>query len=219
LANNRIQNLWVFSEILESVAVLPQLILLRQTAVPTVIDSYYLTLLGSYRALYILNWIVRLADKDERHFDPVSVIFGVIQTAMYVDFAWVYYSRQRVKLRAGGIVDSDDLERGWIVGRLVGKRGSHADGDDDDDNDVENGSTTGRKQGSRWGPRGISVSADEGIFDASGEDARPLTDPAAFEDEISDDEEAPPPAAGVGKAVAAREEPNSPWADEDSGPK
>ena len=136
---------------------------------------------------------------------------------MYVDFAWVYYSRQRVKLRAGGIVDSDDLERGWIVGRLVGKRGSHTD--DDDDNDEQNGSTIGRNKGGRWGPRGISVSADEGIFDAAGEDARPLTDPAAFEDEISDDEEAPPPAAGAGKATAAREEPPSPWADEDSGSK
>jgi hypothetical protein len=32
------------------VCVLPQLLLLRQTTVPTVIDSYYLLALGSYRA-------------------------------------------------------------------------------------------------------------------------------------------------------------------------
>jgi ER lumen protein retaining receptor len=198
----------VFSEILESVAVLPQLILLRQTNVPTVIDSYYLALLGSYRAFYILNWIVRIADKNERHFDPVSVIFGVIQTALYVDFAWVYYSRQRVKLRAGGIVDSDDLERGWIVGRLIGKGASHID--DGDDDNVENDSTNPRKQGGRWGRHGISVSADEDIFDSNAEDAMPLADPAAFEDALSDDEGAPP-ASKTGQHEAG----SSPWADDD----
>jgi ER lumen protein retaining receptor len=183
---------------------------LRQTSVPTVIDSYYLTLLGSYRGLYILNWIVRFADKDERHLDPVAVIFGTIQTALYIDFAWVYYSRQRVKLRAGGIVDSDDLERGWLVGRLVGKNATH--GDDEDDNN-ENGATNARKTAGRWGPRGISVSADDGIFDASGEDARPLADPAAFEDDLSDDEGAPP-AAGAATTKAGNDEHPSPWTDE-----
>jgi ER lumen protein retaining receptor len=183
---------------------------LRQTAVPTVIDSYYLTLLGSYRALYILNWIARFADKDERHLDPVAVIFGTIQTALYIDFAWVYYSRQRVKLRAGGIVDSDDLERGWLVGRLVGKNATH---DTDEDDNDEDGVTGGRKTVGRWGPRGISVSADDGIFDASGEDARPLADPAAFEDDLSDDEGAPP-AAGAATTNPRNDEHSSPWADE-----
>ncbi len=59
--------LWTFSIILESVCVVPQLLLLRQTTVPTVIDSGYILTLGSYRAFYILNWIVRFA--KERHFD------------------------------------------------------------------------------------------------------------------------------------------------------
>ena len=49
------QLLWTFSIILESVCVLPQLLLLRQTSVPTVLDSYYLVTLGSYRFLYILK--------------------------------------------------------------------------------------------------------------------------------------------------------------------
>jgi ER lumen protein retaining receptor len=168
-----------------------------------------LALLGSYRGFYILNWIVRFADKEERHFDPVSVIFGIIQTALYVDFAWVYYSRQRVKLRAGGLVDSDDLERGWLVGRLAGKRVSR-DGDEDDDiAGQEDGVIGGRK----WGPRGISVSADEGLFDDAGEDARPLSDPSAFEDELTDDE-APPPATGSAKGKSV-DKPSSPWADDE----
>src|ERR1700761_8528148 len=153
------QVFWVFSEILESVCVLPQLLLLRQTTVPTVIDSYYLAFLGSYRAFYILNWIVRAANKGpERWLDPIATVFGVVQTALYIDFAWVYYSRQRVKLRAGGIVDSDDLERGWLVGRFVGK---HRDLDDDAPADVESG--IGRNKSNRWGARGISVSADDDL--------------------------------------------------------
>src|ERR1700753_1265695 len=125
------QVFWVFSEILESVCVLPQLLLLRQTTVPTVFDSYYLVLLGSHRALSLVGLVAGAAGPTDHHFDPVSVVFGAIQTLLYIDFAWVYYGRQRVKLRAGGIVDADDMERGWIVGRLVGKRGSHTDDDDD----------------------------------------------------------------------------------------
>lgn len=71
---------------------LPQLLLLRQTTVPTVIDSFYLITLGSYRAFYILNWILRLA--TEHHVDAIAFVFGIIQTALYIDFAWVS-KRQR----------------------------------------------------------------------------------------------------------------------------
>jgi ER lumen protein retaining receptor len=174
------------------------LVLLRQTTVPTVIDSYYLLCLGSYRGFYIINWIVRFADKDDRNFDPISVIFGIIQTALYVDFAWVYFRRQRVKLRGGGVVDSDDMGRGWLVGRLAGK---HADLDEeepalrglDEDANSSNGSANGRKtqRPQKWGARGISISADDTLR-RNDEDAQPLTDPTAFEDELTDDEDAPP---------------------------
>ncbi|KAK0337168.1 hypothetical protein LTR59_012192 [Friedmanniomyces endolithicus] len=44
--------LWTFSIILESLCILPQLLLLRQTTVPTVLDSFYLVTLGSYRFFY-----------------------------------------------------------------------------------------------------------------------------------------------------------------------
>ena len=133
---------------------------------PTVLDSYYLIALGSYRALYILNWIYRGA--SEHHFDPISVIFGIIQTALYVDFAWVYYTRQRVKLRGGGVVDSDDLSKSFLVRRIIG-RGSRADREDDGiaDEDEglhrqENGTIHNNDRGqNRWGTRGISVSADD----------------------------------------------------------
>lgn len=83
------QWLWDFSEILEAVCVLPQLVLLRQTSVPTVINSFYLITLGLYRLLYVMNWIWRGVDPTSRSPNAVSVIFGVIQTALFVDFFWV----------------------------------------------------------------------------------------------------------------------------------
>jgi ER lumen protein retaining receptor len=178
-----VEMLVTFSLVLESVCILPQLLLLRQTTVPTVITSFYLLTLGSYRFFYILNWVVRATSK-EHFFDPTSVIFGVIQTALYVDFAWVYWTRQRVKLRGGGVVDSDDLRKSWLVGGLLGRGRASADigrpggleGDEEED-DMERGhmrdggngapnapgNANARKPAppNRWGKRGVSVSADD----------------------------------------------------------
>ena len=154
---------WTFSIVLESVCVIPQLLLLRQTSVPTVIDSGYIIFLGAYRALYILNWIVRFATKDESNPSWRAVVFGIIQTALYVDFAWVYYTRQRVKLRNGGIVDQDDLSRGFLVGKLFGR----ADGDTDEERGQSDSNGAARvgsnANGGRWGKRGVSVSADDDL--------------------------------------------------------
>lgn len=157
-----------FSLILESVCVLPQLLLLRQTSVPTVIDSFYLLALGSYRAFYILNWIEREFD-DYWKPDAISVTFGVVQTALYLDFAWVYWTRQRVKLRYGGIVDSDDISRGWILNKILGRPSMNVDNDEEaipalDDEDATGRPTPKRNGNSKWGSRGISVSADDTVL-------------------------------------------------------
>jgi hypothetical protein len=158
--------MWVFSQILESVCVLPQLLLLRQTTVPTVIDSFYLVALGSYRALYCVNWFIREFEISGKKPNTVSVIFGIIQTALYIDFAWVYYTRQRVKLRGGGIVDADDMSRGWLLRRIFGKR---FENNDDDEESGPGGfeDEQGGRRGTRpkWGARGISVSADDGVLE------------------------------------------------------
>ncbi|PSS28452.1 hypothetical protein M430DRAFT_63574 [Amorphotheca resinae ATCC 22711] len=164
---------WIFSIILESVCVLPQLLLLRQTTVPTVIDSYYLLTLGSYRAFYILNWIWREVDINDRKPDPISVVFGILQTAFYIDFAWVYYSRQRVKLRHGGLVDQDDLRNGWLLRRIFGSKRVVGNVDDEESSPAlaNNGRPApGRTGGSRWGNRGISVSADDGVLEGESAD-------------------------------------------------
>ncbi|KXJ91449.1 ER lumen protein retaining receptor-domain-containing protein [Microdochium bolleyi] len=163
--------LWDFSQILESICVLPQLLLLRQTSVPTVIDSFYLLALASYRALYLLNWIWRGLDTNDRHPNAVSIIFGVIQTALYIDFFWVYYSRQRVKLRNGGIVDADDMNRGWLLNRIFGNRRFQANDNDGDEESAPALGGRGQDAGagnarrSKWGSRGISISADDTTYE------------------------------------------------------
>lgn len=208
--------LWVFSEILESVCVIPQLLLLRQTTVPTVIDSFYLVTLGTYRFMYVLNWIVRGAN-EEGYADPTSWVWGSVQTALMIDFAWVYWTRQRVKLRHGGVVDSDDLSRGWLVGRLIGRKAV----DFDFDEEAGRGEDTVQPK-NRWGRRGISVSADDDVEGAPQRntaqgsnldpESQPLADPAAFEDESDDD--APPPAASASSVEHESGVRGDEWADD-----
>lgn len=160
---------------------LPQLLLLRQTTVPTVIDSFYLVTLGAYRAFYILNWIER-GINDPYKPPAESVIFGVLQTLLYVDFAWVYYTRQRVKLRAGGLVDSDDLRKSWLLSRIFGKPAEDEEDEesrpvlgDEEGEDSRGRPPQPRRNGStKWGKKGISVSADHDVLDTESERQRHL---------------------------------------------
>jgi ER lumen protein retaining receptor len=186
--------LWTFSIILESVCVLPQLMLLRQTTVPTVIDSFYLVTLGSYRAFYILNWIYRAFSSPKP--DAISVIFGIVQTAFYIDFAWVYWTRQRVKLRGGGVVDADDMRKGWLVNRVMHPNGQMPEDDPEaGDVDVNTNGQAERPKVNRWGARGISISADDTLQDhdkgkrvarGSTPEAAPMMADDAFEDDDDD---------------------------------
>lgn len=96
-----------------------------------------------------------------------------MQTAFYIDFAWVYYSRQRVKLRHGGLVDSDDLRNGWLLRRVLGNKvvaGNTLDEDEEGDEEsspaIGNRSANVRNGTSKWGSRGISVQADDGVLEA-----------------------------------------------------
>ncbi|KAL5596554.1 uncharacterized protein BROUX77_007238 [Berkeleyomyces rouxiae] len=180
-------SLYDFSLILESVCILPQLLLLRQTSIPTVINSFYLLALGAYRALYVLNWCVRSLDKNDYPLNHVSVFFGIVQTILYADFFYVYYSRQRVKLRNGSIIDSDDMDRGWIINRLFGSNIeplAHNDEENPRSLRRNGGLTVGGAAGNaqsapasraKWGARGISISADDDtLTQAAGSSHDPL---------------------------------------------
>ncbi|XP_034830370.1 ER lumen protein-retaining receptor [Maniola hyperantus] len=83
--------LWTFSIYLESVAILPQLFLVSKTGEAESITSHYLFALGSYRGLYLLNWIYRYI--VEEHFEPIAVIAGVVQTVLYCDFFYLYITK------------------------------------------------------------------------------------------------------------------------------
>ncbi|XP_045771654.1 ER lumen protein-retaining receptor [Maniola jurtina] len=83
--------LWTFSIYLESVAILPQLFLVSKTGEAESITSHYLFALGSYRGLYLLNWIYRYF--VEEHFEPIAVIAGVVQTVLYCDFFYLYITK------------------------------------------------------------------------------------------------------------------------------
>lgn len=158
--------LWVFSVVLEAFAVLPQLSLLRHTQIPTAITSYYLLALGLYRAFYIPNWLIRYFDPKDGFYEPIAIIFGIIQTALYIDFAWIYYRRQKVKIRENGaVLDGDDfVSGGLLLGWLFGGKKS---------------GLLGGRTGGGWRGPGLSVSADEVLAHASGDE---------LEDELEDEE-------------------------------
>merc|ERR1719296_666527 len=83
--------LWTFSIYLESVAILPQLFMVQKTGEAESITSHYLFALGSYRGLYILNWIYRFY--FEGFYDIIAIIAGCIQTILYCDFFYLYITK------------------------------------------------------------------------------------------------------------------------------
>jgi len=83
--------LWTFSIYLESVAILPQLFMVSKTGEAETITSHYLFALGSYRGLYILNWIYRYY--FEGFYDIIAIIAGCIQTILYCDFFYLYITK------------------------------------------------------------------------------------------------------------------------------
>ncbi|CDO52387.1 hypothetical protein DV451_000933 [Geotrichum candidum] len=81
--------LWTFSLWLESVAILPQLFMLQRTGEAENLTVHYIFALGLYRGFYVLNWIYRYWVDD--WFSMISLITGLIQTAVYSDFFYIYY--------------------------------------------------------------------------------------------------------------------------------
>jgi ER lumen protein retaining receptor len=83
--------LWTFSIYLEAVAILPQLFMLQKRGEAETITAHYLFALGSYRGLYILNWIYRYY--TESFYDPIVIVAGIVQTVLYADFFYLYVTR------------------------------------------------------------------------------------------------------------------------------
>ncbi|CBJ30852.1 conserved unknown protein [Ectocarpus siliculosus] len=77
---------WNFSEVLEPLAVVPQLLVFRGSTDAGRLGWTYVTLMGAYRALYILNWVyLSYNDYAYRH-HPLVYAAGIVQTGMYLMF-------------------------------------------------------------------------------------------------------------------------------------
>ena len=87
--------LWTFSIILESVVILPQILMLQKTGEVENLTANYIVALGAYRGIYMLNWVYRYLT-EEHYSAPLVWVFGTIQTALYCDFFY-YYAVSRVK--------------------------------------------------------------------------------------------------------------------------
>uniref|UniRef100_A0A6B0V452 ER lumen protein-retaining receptor n=1 Tax=Ixodes ricinus TaxID=34613 RepID=A0A6B0V452_IXORI len=86
-----VEVLWTLSIYLEAVAILPQLFLVSKTGEAETITSHYLFCLGSYRALYIFNWVYRYY--TEEFYDLIAIVAGIVQTVLYCDFFYLYVTR------------------------------------------------------------------------------------------------------------------------------
>lgn len=91
--------LWTFSIYLESVAILPQLIVLQRYREVENLTGNYIFFMGAYRALYIVNWIYRA--HVEPHYKHHWVVYfcGVLQTLLYADFFYYFFLRYVKSLR------------------------------------------------------------------------------------------------------------------------
>lgn len=65
--------------------------MLQRTGEAETITTHYLFALGLYRALYIPNWLYRYF--AEGYVDPIPWVAGTIQTILYSDFFWIYYTK------------------------------------------------------------------------------------------------------------------------------
>ncbi|CAD2095643.1 ER lumen protein retaining receptor, putative [Plasmodium vinckei] len=82
--------LWSFSIWLESVAILPQLVLLEKQREVENITSHYVITMGMYRAFYIFNWIYRYFFDAKPYINVVGWLGGLIQTLLYIDFFYYF---------------------------------------------------------------------------------------------------------------------------------
>lgn len=55
------------------------------------ITAHYLFALGAYRGLYVVNWVYRYFAED--YSDVIAWVAGLIQTILYVDFFYIYFTR------------------------------------------------------------------------------------------------------------------------------
>jgi len=67
--------------------------MLQRTGSAETITTHYLFALGTYRALYIPNWLYRYFTATGPYWDPIAWTAGIVQTILYSDFFYIYYTK------------------------------------------------------------------------------------------------------------------------------
>lgn len=88
--------LWTFSIYLESIAILPQLIVLQRYREVENLTGNYIFFMGAYRFLYILNWVYRAYHEPFYQHHYLVYFCGCLQTLLYADFFY-YYVKSKAK--------------------------------------------------------------------------------------------------------------------------
>ena len=84
--------------------------MLQRTGEAETITTHYLFALGAYRALYILNWIYRFS--AEGHVDLIAWLAGLLQTVLYSDFFYIYYTKS-ANLPQSSVDGCTDIYQGY----------------------------------------------------------------------------------------------------------
>ena len=82
---------------------------MQRTGEAETITTHYIFALGAYRAFYIPNWIYRYYTEHRKHLEPIAIIAGILQTVLYSDFFWIYYTRLVHLVAIIGPLASDTL--------------------------------------------------------------------------------------------------------------
>ncbi|KAG7361559.1 ER lumen protein retaining receptor [Nitzschia inconspicua] len=101
---------WTFSIMLESVAIIPQLVVLRKYRLVENLTGKFVFFLGVYRVFYALNWIYQVNTHMFVRHRPLMYICGFIQTALYLDFFYQYCRISRLTRHCKGDPTTDDNE-------------------------------------------------------------------------------------------------------------
>lgn len=87
---------WKFSIALESIAIVPQLILLTRVGMPIeTYSAHYLALLGSYRMLYMASWAERWFLGMRQVATPYVWLCALVQNFLFLDVVYTFYKKKR----------------------------------------------------------------------------------------------------------------------------
>lgn len=83
------QLMYNFSVLLESVAIVPQLVQLQKMQESETITTRYIFLLGIYRVFYLHNWIIKKI--NGLYVNDLLLAMGILQTILYIHFFVLFY--------------------------------------------------------------------------------------------------------------------------------